>query len=535
MSYNNVWSKIVCVLVILALYNCANRGTPTGGLKDEIPPEIEKTTPENYSVNFNEDEIRIYFNEYVKLKNIQKQLVISPPMDYEPEITPLGTASKMVKIKIKDTLKPNTTYAFNFGQSITDNNESNPFSYYRYVFSTGSTIDSLKVSGAVLDAEKRTPEQFVSVMLYPFNETYTDSTVYKEKPMYVTNTLDSLKVFEIQNVKAGTYKLIAIKDQNNNFTYQNKTDKIGFYEKTISVPTDSLYTIKLFKEVVDSKVMRPKQVAGEKIEFGYEGELQNMKIRMLADLPENFEYRIVKNSETDSLYYWYKPKLELDSTYFVVSHKSFVDTLKHRFRTIDRDTLRMKSLQTGTVAFDEDFLVTGTTPLQDFDDSKISIMDKDSTLVPFKSNFDTLQNTYALKFDKSEGNSYKLQFFPDAITDFYGKSHDTLNYSIRTKLEADYGNVRVQLQNAVYPVIIQLITEKGEAKYETYAEKQQYYDFRNVEAGNYNLRVLFDSNKNGVWDTGWFLKQQQPERVSYYPDLLDVRAGWDLIQEFILE
>lgn len=530
-----VWFKIVSFAMILALSNCANRGTPTGGAKDEIAPEIIKTTPENYTINFNNDEIRIYFNEYVKLKDIQKQLVISPPMDYEPEITPLGTASKVVKIKINDTLKPNTTYALNFGQSITDNNESNPFSYFRYVFSTGDTIDSLKVSGTILDAQRRKPEQFVSVMLYPFNESYTDSTIYKEKPMFVTNTLDSLKVFEIQNVKAGKYKLIALKDNNNNFTYQNKTDKIGFYEKIISVPTDSMYAIKLFKEVLDSKVVRPKQVAGEKIEFGYEGELEHMNIEMIADLPDNFQYRIVKNKDTDSLYYWYKPKLELDSTYFVVSHKSFVDTLKHRFRTIDRDTLSVKSMQTGTVSFDQDFLVTGTTPLQEFDKSKITIMDKDSIVVPFNSKFDTLQNTYALSFDKSEGNSYKLRFLPGSITDFYGKSHDTLNYTVRTKLEVDYGNVRVQLQNAVYPVIIQLTTEKGEVMYETYAEKQQYYDFRNVDAGYYNLRVLFDSNKNGIWDTGSFLKQQQPERVSYYPDVLDVRSGWDLIQEFILE
>ena len=179
---------------------------------------------------------------------------------------------------INDTLEDNTTYAFNFGQSIVDNNEENPYDYYRYVFSTGDVIDSLSVKGVIVDAEKLKPDTFVSVMLYELDSTYTDSTVYKKKPKYITNTLDSLTTFSIDNIKEGQYKLIALKDNNGNFTFQQKNDKIGFYEGVVSVPTDTTYTLKLFKEELDFDVVRPKQIAGQKIAFGYEGDFQEMRI-----------------------------------------------------------------------------------------------------------------------------------------------------------------------------------------------------------------------------------------------------------------
>jgi hypothetical protein len=199
------------VFCILLMWSCANRGRPSGGPLDLDPPVIEKVVPANYSTNFNADEIRIYFDEYVKIKDLQKQLIISPPLDNQPVVMPLGGASKYISIKIKDTLKPNTTYAFNFGESIVDNNEENPYPYYRYVFSTGNVIDSLSVQGYIEDALLKEPDAFVSVMLYEVDSMYSDSVVYKEKPRYITNTLDSLTSFKIENIKEGTYKLIALK------------------------------------------------------------------------------------------------------------------------------------------------------------------------------------------------------------------------------------------------------------------------------------------------------------------------------------
>lgn len=528
--------KSVLFFVLLAtLANCANRGTPSGGEKDVEPPKITRSVPENYSTNFTGKEIKIYFNEYVKIKDIQKQLIISPPMDPEPDITPLGTASKYITIKIKDTLEPNTTYAFNFGQSIVDNNEGNPYPYYKYVFSTGSYIDSLSVKGTIVDAESNVTDKFVFVMLYEADSTYTDSIVYKKKPKYVTNTLDSITTFSIDNIKAGTYRLVALKDENKNYTYQQKTDKIGFYDKVITVPTDSLYTIKLFKEDLDFKAFKPKQVAGQKIAFGYEGDYKTMKIKMLSATPEGFESRITKDKKADSLYFWYKPKLALDSTFFVVKNKAVVDTLKHRFRDLEKDSLTIKSVQSGILNYGEDFQIEGSIPFTKMNEQNISILDKDSLNVPFKTELDSLTNRYTFKFDKKEDDTYKVQLLPEALTDFFGNVNDTLNFSLKTKSFSDLSDVRVTLVNAIYPLITQLVDDKGVVKYEIAATKPQAFDFRHIIPGKYYLRAVFDTNGNQKWDSGNFLKQQQPERISYYPDMLDARTGWDLIQEFTLE
>ena len=268
----NLFSNFISTIVLLLMIsNCANRGRPSGGIKDVTPPTIVKSDPENQSVNFDGDEIKIQFDEYIKIKNLQRQLIISPPMDPIPEITPLGNASKDIKIKITDTLSPNTTYAFNFGNSIVDNNEENPFPYYKYVFSTGDYIDSLSVKGQIIDATLKKPDDFVSVMLYEVDSTLTDSIIYKKQPRYITNTLDSTTTFTLENLKAGKYLMVAIKDENQDYKFQPKTDKIAFQDTYVDVPTDSLFTLKLFKEELDPKIIRPRLISGEKIGLGYEG------------------------------------------------------------------------------------------------------------------------------------------------------------------------------------------------------------------------------------------------------------------------
>ncbi len=532
----NLSNFLLGFFLCLVFINCANRGRPEGGPKDIDPPVIVKSSPENYSTNFTGNEIEIVFDEYIKIKDLKKQLIISPPMTYDPDITPLGSASKVIKIKINDTLKPNTTYAFNFGNSITDNNEGNPFPYYRYVLSTGDYIDSLTVKGQILDAVKREPETFVSVALYEVDSTYTDSIIYKEVPKYITNTLDSLTTFSIENVKAGTYMLMALKDKNGDNKFQQKTDQIAFHKDFIEVPTDSLYTLKLFSEDLDFKAVRPRLMSGEKIAFGYEGDYKDMNIEILSDVPEDFTYRITKDEKTDSLYYWYKPRLEVDSLLFKVTHPTFEKEFTARISEQKRDSLIIKASPTGNIEQDEPFNISGNIPFTAFDPSKISIIDKDTTAVSFTTKFDSITNTYGLNFDKTEDNNYKVQILPEAFEDFFEGKNDTLNYSLRTKAKSD-SNLRIVLQNAIYPVIVQLTDKDGKVKLEQYATEPKPVDFLNVESGTYYLQVVFDSNGNRKYDTGSYLKKTQPERISYRehdPESDEVRAGWDQVWEFIL-
>ncbi len=527
---------IFIVVVSFVLVNCANRGTPSGGEKDVTPPVILKSIPENYSVNFNAKEIKIYFDEYIKIKDLQKQLIISPPMDPEPEITPLGSASKYITIKIFDTLQPNTTYAFNFGESIVDNNEGNPYPFYRYVFSTGDYIDSLSVKGKIVDAVNRKPDEFVSVLLYEIDSTFTDSIIYKQKPKYITNTLDSTTTFKLENLKAGTYLMIALKEENNNYTFQQKTDKIGFLKDFISISADTsaVYTIKLFNEEIDFKATRPKLISGNKIAFGYEGDFKNMKIKLLSEKPNNYKSTITKDQKADSLLYWYKPKFEADSLLFIVSNTSYADTLTVRLRSLEKDSLVITSIQSRKSPFIEDFKIEANIPIISINEEKITILDKDSMQVDFSTTFDELNNRYTFSFPKREQERYKIQMLPETFTDFFGNKNDTLNYSVNTKQFSDYGNVRLTFQNATYPLIIQLIDQNGEVKEEQYTTKPEVLDFLNINPGKYYVRVIFDENENEKYDSGNYLLKIQPERISYYPKELEVRAGWDEIIEFIL-
>lgn len=519
----------------LLIFSCANRGNPSGGEKDVAPPVIVKSEPENFSTNFNGNEIRVYFDEYVKIKNLQKHLIISPPMSSQPEITPLGNASKYIKIKIKDTLLPNTTYSFNFGESIVDNNEENPYPYYKYVFSTGDYIDSLKLKGTVKDAYNFKTDDFISVGLYEIDSTYSDSIIYKQKPKYITSTLDST-TFELQNLKAGKYMMVAFKEENTDYIFQPKTDKIGYIKTPISIPSEASYELQMYEEQLDFKIIRPKLGADQKIIFPFEGTpTKDLNINLISNAPENYKYRTLRDLEKDSLYYYYSPKIESDSLLFSISQETYIDTFTVRLKELKADSLILKNYPGNSIKFNETFEIGANTPLSKIDTKKITLMNKDSIAVPFTHSFDKASNRYQFLFEKNERERYHMQLLPGAFTDFFERQNDTIHVQVSTKTEADYGNIRFSLKNAKYPLLVELIKENdGEIAASYYAETGAPIDFRYVSPGKYNIRIIHDINKNKRYDTGSFLKKQQPERVSFYTKTLEIRAGWDEIIEFEL-
>lgn len=520
-----LYNVVLLVFMALIIVNCANRGTPDGGPKDEMPPKILEELPKNFSTNFKGKVIKIYFDEYVKMKDLQKQLIISPPMTTQPEITPLGGASKYITIKIFDTLQPNTTYAFNFGNSIVDNNEGNPYPYYRYVFSTGNYIDSLSVKGNIIDALKRQPETFVNVALYEVDSTFTDSIVYKQKPKYITNTLDSVTTFSIDNIKAGTYMLMALKDGNGDNKFQQKTDQIAFHKSFITVPTDSVYTLKLFNEILDFKPNRPQIAATQKIAIGYEGDYTKMKVKTTSEVPSDFNSRLTKDEKTDTLYYWYKPKLEVDSLILNVAHTNFDKDYTVKIRKQKKDSLMIKANPMGSIGVEEAFKISANIPFERFDASKVTLIDKDSAKVNFTTVYDSLSNTYAFNFKKKDDSKYSMMVLPEAFTDFFGNKNDTLSYNLSTRKASDFGFVRFTLVNAKYPLIVQLTNEKGDVKAEAYTTKPETIDFLNLQPAVYYIRIIHDTNGNGVYDPGNYLKKIQPERVSHFKEI-EVRADW---------
>tara|TARA_R110002049_G_scaffold46888_1_gene135943 strand:- start:943 stop:2565 length:1623 start_codon:yes stop_codon:yes gene_type:complete len=524
------------LLTASALVQCARRGTPTGGDKDITPPRLIKAEPKNMSINFKTNKIRLYFDEYVKLKDIEKQLIVSPPLKYTPIITPQGSANKYVEIILKDTLKENTTYTFNFGQSIIDNNEGNPYSFLTYVFSTGDYIDSLKVSGVVKDAFNKNADTFISIMLYEIDSTYTDSTIYRQPPNYITNTLDSTPIFHLKNLKEGKYAMFGVKDEAKNNIFNQKTDKIAFIKDTINLPTDSVYLLTMFKEIPDYSISVPNFAAKNKIIFGYQGNGKDISIKPLSILPDTVKTKITKEREKDTLNYWFTP-FKVDSLVFTVSNEKerLIDTFTVKTKKVAMDTLILQANQRGSLEFGRPFYIGANTPILSMDSSKVSMIRKDSSMVKFALELDTLGNKIDFDFEVEPNESYVLDLLPGAIMDFFGTENDTLSYRLTTKSYADFGNLRLTLEGPVtYPLIVQLTDEKGKTKKELFATEPQIFEFNNIDPSKYLIRLIFDVNNNQKWDTGNYLKQIQPERVVYYPNVLEVRANWEMEQTFTL-
>ena len=193
------------IMVMILIAGCARRSSPSGGEEDSIPPVLIASNPKINTVNFDADEIRLTFNEWVKLEDLQKQLIISPPLDNEKyEIKPLSGVTKKIFVNFIDTLQENTTYTINFGNSIVDNNEGNKMNFFNYTFSTGPTLDSLFVKGNVEDAFNLETDEYLSLQLYRIDSTYNDSIIFNNQPTYLANTLDSTS-YRFNNLREGRY------------------------------------------------------------------------------------------------------------------------------------------------------------------------------------------------------------------------------------------------------------------------------------------------------------------------------------------
>ncbi|NNE78523.1 MAG: Ig-like domain-containing protein, partial [Pricia sp.] len=485
-------------LLVTALWQCARRGSPTGGPKDLTPPVLLRTEPDSMTTNFKAKRIRLYFDEFIKLENIQEQLIVSPPLKYQPEIKPQGGASKYVEIKFKDTLRENTTYTLNFGQSVQDNNEGNPSSFLTYVFSTGDYIDSLMVSGAIKDAFKKKADEFISVMLYELDTAYTDSTIFQKPPNYITNTLVSTVIFRLRNLKEGNYALFALKDEAKNNMFDQNVDKIAFLQDTVTLPTDSTYLLTLFKEIPNYSAAVPSFVATNRIMFGFYGDASEVEIEPLTVIPDTIRTKVLQERDKDSLNYWFTP-FEIDSIVFTVTNEKLkvVDTFTVKSRKVGTDSLRLNPNQSGSLNFNDPFFIAANTPLTAIDTSKIKMIDQDSLTIDYSTKLDTVDNKVDFDFEIEPNQNYQMDLLPGAITDFFGETNDTLSYNLSTQSYADFGNLRFNIEGATYPLIVQLTDEQGQLKQEIIATELKVFEFNNIEPSTYLIRVIFDSNGNG--------------------------------------
>jgi hypothetical protein len=535
--FNTFRNFAIAIFTIFIIVQCANPGSPTGGPKDEQPPVMLSTDPEVLSTNFDAKKITIKFDELVKFKDLKKQLVISPPMKYDPIIKPTGSAMDKVKIEIIDTLKDNTTYTINFGNALQDNNEGNTYNNFRYVFSTGDYIDSLSLSGKISDAFMDSFEEGIKVMLYEVDSNFNDSIIYNQLPTYITNTIES-DTFDINNAKAGTYLLIALEKKGSKLTFNPNQDKIAFYPEFITLPDSNKYSLKLYKQNPDFSIKRPIHSRKGKISFEFEGKAKDVSITRLLPIKSDTVIDLLYFSEyNDSASYWFSAR-ESDSIQFLIQSKLFNinDTVTVTLKKQKKVDPIFKPFNSNSLTPKKRLEIISNSPIDTFKKDSIFVLNlTDSTNVKFDASIKD-HNRLLLDFKPDYKQKYEITLLPGAIENFFGETNDTVFFKSSVKAKSDFGEIILKISNiASYPIIVDLINEKGDRIYERiYAKEPQDFDFSDLNPGKYKLRLIYDSNNNKMWDPGNYLKKRMPEEVKYFPEVIDLKANWDIQQEWVL-
>ena len=529
---------IFALTLTLFLAGCAKKGSPTGGPKDTLAPVVRSFYPDNYSVNFSGQEIEVDFDEFIKLKKVKEELVVSPPLQYDPILSP-QTSSKTLKVTFIDTLQEATTYVLYFGNSIVDNNEENILPEFKYVFSTGTYLDSLRLGGQVRSANNPELDGPVTVMLYPADQ-MTDSTIYSIKPRYVGIARAKDGAFSMTNLKEGQYYVVALKEEQNNYTFETQTDQIAFKQQPITLPGDSISPLYLFAEEPDFTWTRGAHAGKNRIVFGYNGAREKRRITPLFDLDSDFRFTWTETEKVDSLNYWFTPAFDLeqkDTLWFAAETNFGRDSLAIRLKDLYPDSLKVNPITRGVFSPKDSIRFTANTPIRTINTDRIQLIDKDSTLIPLSTRLDSLRNTVTLAFDIKDENRYQITLLPEALQDFFTQTHDTLQYTFKTKPLSDYGTIKLNFSGSLdCPVLIELVDTKQTPVAQAWRREANgasvYFDYINPD--KYRVRITLDCNENAVWDTGDYDKKIQPETVYYLPGLLDIRANWSLNEQYDL-
>ncbi|WP_413533390.1 Ig-like domain-containing protein [Empedobacter brevis] len=531
------------MLTILTVISCARQGSPTGGPKDETPPVFLKANPDTLATNVdvNLQEATINFDEYIVLKEYSKNVVASPSFQVPPIVTPQALAKKNISIKFQEPLLPNTTYSFNFGDAIQDFNENNKLSNFQYVFSTGSFIDSLKITGRVNSSyDFKLPEKIL-VGLYKVDSTYKDSIIIQKKPYYIARANDKGE-YALNYLASGKYKLIAFEDKVENVMYDFGKERLAFHNEPIELKSNQEFNLNLFNQKPAYRKPEASFKQEGLIVFKTTGATEDVTIT-----PVGKEFKtayIQKFPKQDSINFWFNPKVDTivgrsAKLNFKVQHKDQIDEISALYQKSNEERkLEFKALNDQKLAPNKAFKIQANVPLKSIDLSKIYVF-KDTISIPFKVSIDTVNaQNLNFAFDKNLDEKFEVNIYPNALTDVLGEKNDTLAYPIKMGTRGDFGHLKLTLQNAPNkPFFLQFL--KTDKDYTILEElynpaNKNYFEFNYIEPGEYLFRLLVDENENGKWDTGDYFLGKQPEPIYLYPEPIKIRAMWDATETWVL-
>ena len=544
----------VMLLFAITLSNCANEKAPEGGKKDTTPPKPKKMFPANKSLHFSSKTIEITFNEYIKATGFA-QTLISPPMEKRPEFK---INNKTLLIKLKSPLRDSTTYTINFAEDIKDVNEGNILNNFTYVFSTGSFIDSQKVSGKVSMAKDNSNADGVIVSLYPADSL---TSIKRSKPYYFAKT-DKSGNFQISNIRAAKYSMFALKDLNYDYLYNQPNEMIGFSDSLLDL-TDTLpkrVELKIFQEgsgklnYAGEKAVKPGYV-----QFYYSRPLDTLKLSSSIESNNDFYYF---NSTKDTVTYWYSKYYEKRAKLFLMANDTLKDTVRIELQSFDKDSIFKKPKYFLSIE-NQASVVSNGAPSKDIINTlelykplKIFFTRPITGINPLKAFHlfeDTVKKELSVKFDvdpktklfvqfdfeKKENTNYSLEVPDSAFQDIFGTWNTKFKYKFKTTSKDNYGNLNaiIKCSSPDKSYIVKILEAQTDVVIrEIYLdhESEKKVSIQNVAAGSYKVVAIEDTNGNGKWDTGNFKKRTQPEKIITFKDTYTLKGGWDLDMEIKL-
>ena len=526
-------------LFSLLLISCARVGSPVGGAKDTIPPKVIGSNIDTLRVNVPRDikELRIDFDEYITLKEINKQLIISPPLKKMTKIIPSGMANKYLLIKWEDTLQANTTYNFNFGNAIVDNNESNALKYYNFAFSTGEKIDDFYISGElkslIANKEKKSEESSLVVGLYQEK----DSMDYRQKPYYITKA-DPDGYFELNYLSPGNYRILAFEDSNANSVYDAGKENVGFQKEGIVLDKSiSSLNINLFPSKKALKYQEMKEVPGG-ILMTYEGNPAAVKVLSINEKLK--DYKVTHSPKSDSIYIWFdakKQNLGIDaSENLKFSYDDGVkqDTISVFYRYNTKNEMTVSNTKGSVLAPTDDFVITSNYFIDKMQPEKWSLV-SDSISQEFTAVISP-NNSYeiVIKSNFKEGKKYSLTVPKETVSSFYESLLKSYRFDFESGKTEAYGTLSFTLKDAPSTKFwLQLLSENGNIAYSKYG-KEAIVNFNSIKPGMYQPRILVDNNENGIWDSSDFSTGTFAEDVFLNPKKIEVRPLWEIRENWNL-
>ncbi len=521
--------KFFFILFIFSCWSCAQVSPPKGGLEDVTPPKLLKSSPKMSSIYFDNNGFQLEFDEIVDLDNINGQLIISPPFEKKPTVK---WNKRKITVHFDNTeLQENTTYTFNFGSAIKDHNEGNVLANFTYVFSTGSYIDSLSISGKITDAFTDKSVEKVLVLMYRNLE---DSMPLTSIPSYF-GISDIEGRYSINNLKEGVYKLFALLDMNQNYKFDLANESVAFIDEFIILDSNLVdVDFRLFNEVSNKQYITERDVEDfGRINYTFNKGLKDLKVT-LKDAPfERDEYKQFLSKSKDTLEIWFP---DYDGTFLMILNddSSFADTTELKitpvFNIDEMPPFRISPNTKGQMDLNKSLVLQFDNPITSWNPDFISLYE-DSIKVEIKPFFsDSLKRTLIISNQWKEKSKYLLNVGLGSFTDFYDQTNDLFELRFGAQEASFYGriNVNVDLGETLAPFIIQLLNESGEVLDEQIILNSQLVSYDYLRPAEYSFRLIQDLNNNGKWDTGNYSNKTQPEPVIYYPTKTNVRSNWDI-------